>query len=263
MRIYHKLLSVSISIFSIGVYAQESPFQVSGGLAFSTLEENMVESESLGYQLSFGYNASKNLLFEIGYADFSAFSERDMNKSNFAMFGANLLLPVSDYASIYAGSGGAISKHDTSLTATIGVKYKISSNWYADFSYQKIFGLESNENNLFGSSDLYAFNTLLEYRFPNYASREHGRVINENSQDITFDVPVNEKVQSQISFLKEKSCKNTIKEYTVVQGDFLYKIARKFDVSLNDIIKLNPKFNTRNIDLIYPDEKIFYETVCY
>nr|WP_179947284.1 LysM peptidoglycan-binding domain-containing protein [Vibrio splendidus] len=223
----------------------------------------MVESESLGYQSSFGYNANENLLFEIGYVDFSAFSERDMNKSKFAMFGANLLLPVSDYASIYAGSGGAISKYDTNLTATIGFKYKISSNWYADFSYQKIFGLESNENDLLGSRDLYAFNTLLVYRFQNYASRDHGRIITEKSQDITFDEPVNKNSQSQLLFLEEKSCKNKIKEYTVVQGDFLYKIARKFDVSLNEIIKLNPKFNTRNIDLIYPNEKILYETVCY
>jgi nucleoid-associated protein YgaU len=46
----------------------------------------------------------------------------------------------------------------------------------------------------------------------------------------------------------------TSKDYIVVAGDNLSKIARKFDMTLSEIIKKNPQIE--NIDLIHPGDKI-------
>ena len=42
--------------------------------------------------------------------------------------------------------------------------------------------------------------------------------------------------------------------YTVVSGDTLYAIARKYALSLTELVALNPQI--RNINLIYPGDRI-------
>jgi hypothetical protein len=253
------LMSSIIAVFlSISASAQELPIQMSGGMTFSAFDDNMGQTEALGYKVSVGYNINENVLFELGYADFSAFSEPKKDSLEAIMIETDLLLPVSDFASLYAGVGGAISSDDTNLTASLGLKYQLSQNWSADLGYQGVFDLVRQQD------DLYAFNALLVYRFSRNEAAEGLSDINprpnidqlvEESTQVTM--PETQLV-SIVPIKKAPSCQQRLIEYRVASGDYLLKIARTFDISLEELLNANLNFNNRDLNLIYPGEKIVY-----
>lgn len=153
------ILLAAALMFVGDAVAQQSPIQVTGGMTFSAFDDDMGDTEALGYRAAIGYNINDNVLFELGYADFSAFSGKKSDNLRAMIVETDFLLPVSDYASFYTGMGGALSSQDTNLTASFGIKYQLSYNWYLDLSYQGIFDLVRKYD------DLYSFNTLLSYRF--------------------------------------------------------------------------------------------------
>ncbi|MGI9875938.1 LysM peptidoglycan-binding domain-containing protein [Vibrio chagasii] len=261
MNLISSIIAVFLSFLSICVSAEELPIQMSGGMTFSAFDDNMGQTEALGYKAAVGYNINKNVLFELGYADFSAFSEPEIDGLRAVMIETDLLLPVSDFASLYAGIGGALSSDDTNLTASLGLKYQLDQNWYADLGYQGVFDLVRQQD------DLYAFNALLVYRF---SSNE--AVLSEVNPRPNVQQPVEESTQvttsetqlaSIVPIKKAPSCQQRLIEYRVVSGDYLLKIARTFDVSLEELVDANLNFNNRDLNLIYPGEKISYpQLVC-
>nr|WP_236782827.1 LysM domain-containing protein [Aliivibrio fischeri] len=51
--------------------------------------------------------------------------------------------------------------------------------------------------------------------------------------------------------------------YRVKVGDYLYKLARKYNFTIDEFLKNNASFDQRNINLIYPGEVIkYYDNVC-
>ncbi len=255
--------SIIAVIISISASAEELPIQMSGGMTFSAFDDNMGKTEALGYKASVGYNINENVLFELGYADFSAFSDPEIDSLRAVMIETDLLLPVSDFASLYAGVGGALSSDDTNLTASLGLKYQLSKNWYADLGYQGIFDLVRQQD------DLYAFNALLVYRFSSIEATEDLSDINSKPNvgqlvEDPIQVSLSEPLLSPIDPVKKApSCQQRLIEYRVVSGDHLLKIARTFDISLDELVQANINFNNRNLNLIYPGEKIVYpQFVC-
>lgn len=250
-------------LFSASPYAKQLPIQVSGGMTFSAFDNNMVETEALGYKTELGYHINENVLFELGYADFSAFSEPEIDAPQMVTIETDLMLPVSQFSSIYAGIGGAFSSDDTNLTAALGLTYQLSLNWYADFGYQGVFDLVRQQD------DLYAFNALLVYRFSSNEVEEGLIDIKPRPNvDQPVEVPTTasttEVQQVPVTPLKKApTCQQHLLEYQVMPGDSLNQIARTFGISLEDILEENLSFNRRDINLIYPGEKVIYpKLVC-
>ncbi|MEZ8358364.1 outer membrane beta-barrel protein [Vibrio splendidus] len=256
------LMSSIIAVFlSISVSAEELPIQMSGGMTFSAFDDNMGQTEALGYKAAVGYNISENVLFELGYADYSAFSDSEIDSLRAVMVETDLLLPVSEFASLYAGVGGAFSSDDTNFTASLGLKYQLSKNWSADLGYQGVFDLARQQD------DLYAFNALLVYRF---SSNEAAEGLSDINPRPNVDQLVEESTQvsrpknqlaSIVPIKKAPSCQQRLVEYRVVPGDYLLRIARAFDSSLDELVEANPNLNNRDLNLIYPEEKILYPKV--
>lgn len=250
---------LTVLLLSVSTSAEELPIQMSGGMIFSAFDDHMRDTEALGYRASVGYHINDNVLFELGYADFSAFSDSEIDdRLRAVMVETDLLAPVSDYAAFYAGIGGALSNDGTNLTASIGLKYQFSQNWYADVGYQGVFDLVHKEH------DLYAFNALLVYRF---STDEQKKDLSDISQRPNLDKLTKKQPQIlapepkspiAIPVKKEPLCQENLIEYRVVYGDYLLLIARKFNTSLDDLVKINGSLNDRNLDLIYPGEKIIY-----
>ncbi|OEF94287.1 LysM peptidoglycan-binding domain-containing protein [Vibrio splendidus] len=263
MKKMNQMLSIIAVFLSTSVSAEELPIQMSGGMTFSAFDDNMGQTEALGYKAAVGYNINENVLFELGYADFSAFSEPEIDSLRAVMIDTDLLLPVSDFASLYAGIGGALSSDYTNLTASLGLKYQLGQNWYADLGYQGVFDLVRQQD------DLYAFNVQLVYRF---SSKEVEEVLSEVNPRPIVQRPVEEPTQvttqetqlaSIVPIKKAPSCQQRLIEYRVASGDYLHKIANTFDISLEELVDANLNFNNRDLNLIYPGEKIMYpQLVC-
>lgn len=250
------LISVFIAAFLvIDVSAEVSPVQVSGGMTFSAFDDNMGDTEALGYKASMGYYINENVLFKLGYADFSAFSDLEINSLRAVMLDTELLLPVSEFASLYAGFGGALSNDDTNLTAAVGLKYQLSQNWYADVGYQGVFDLVRQQD------DLYAFNTQLVYRFSNNKTTGSKDISPRPSGGKFVEAPTEVLIsesESLVTINKEPLCQKELIEYRIVAGDYLLKLARMFDIPLYKLVEENSSLNNRDLDIIYPGEKVVY-----
>ncbi|KOO12741.1 hypothetical protein AKJ18_22310 [Vibrio xuii] len=256
MKKMNLMLSFFAVIISISVSAEELPIQLSSGMTFSAFDDG--QTVALGYKASVGYNINENVLFELSYADFSAFSDPEIDSLRTTIIETDLLLPVSDFASLYAGIGGAFSNDDTNLTASLGLKYQLGQNWYADLGYQGVFDLVRQRD------DLYAFNVLLIYRL---SSDKAAKGLSDVNPRPSVKQLVEEPAQvttpktqlaSIIPIKKVPSCQQRLIEYRVVSGDYLLKITRKFDISLDELVDENLIFKNRDLNLIYPGEKIVY-----
>ena len=242
-----------------------SPYRISGGATLSVLDDDKKESESLGYKAMIGYTANDSALLEIGYANF-ALTDENINPF---LIELSWLYPISDFASLYFGGGGAFMDEGNSPTAKLGVQYQLDRNWYADVGYQGMFALDLQQD------DLYSFNIMVGYKFDS-KTRE---IITPESRPVTghteTQIPIIkqpvDKVQEpvvvepiaiepieQAVVKKIPRCEVKTALYQVIKGDHLYKIARYFNMSLEELLELNPKFENenRNLDLIYPDESI-------
>lgn len=243
---------------SINALADELPIHMSGGLTFSAFDDQMGQTEALGYKILAGYSFSENVLLELGYADFSAFSDSEIGNLRAVMIETDFLLPVSDFASLYAGVGGALSSDDTNLTASLGLKYQLSQNWSVDLGYQGVFDVVRQQD------DLYVFNALLAYRFSSNEVTEGLSDINPGPklsvfvEEPTQVLTAESQSKSIVSVKKPPSCQRRLVEYRVVPGDHLYQLARTFDISFDELVEVNKHLNNRNLDIILPGETLVY-----
>lgn len=243
-------------LLSTNTLAEVLPIQIGGGATVSVLDDNAKETEMIGYRASLGYQASDNVLFELGYADFSAFSGQATHNLQALMAETEFSLPVSEYAALYAGIGGAFSSDKTNLTSSIGLKYQLNQHWHADISYQGIFSEMRHD------ADLYAFNTQLFYRFSVDSTPPNTEnVIVRPSADIRVEHQANSRIKAtnllaETTPDKQRSCQTEPIEYRVVSGDHLLQISRMFDTDLKLLLDINSNLNSRNLNLIYPGETI-------
>lgn len=243
------------------------PFQISAGITAAVLDETKRDSESFGYKAMLGYRAADNVLLEFGYADFTLTDDSVADAAP-ALVELSLLHPLSDYASLYLGGGGAFNNDIRSLTAKLGLQFHVNRNWYADVGYQGIFDVEPYND------DLYSFNFMIGYRFSN--DTQKGNEVTLRPKDTSaLEVDVvhpEETIESAalvvsivtpppkklVEIEGRELCDIVDIQYEVQPGDYLNKIARNHKMSLVELLAINPKLDSRNLDLIYPGEVMNY-----
>ncbi|MGC9459340.1 porin family protein [Vibrio genomosp. F10] len=136
-----------------------SPFQIGSSVMFSVIDTNELSSEALGYKATLGYNMNKNVLLEVGYGNYRAFTN-SLSDITPVLTELKWKIPVSGYASLYVGGGFAFMNSDANPTAVLGINYQLTKHWFAELGYQSIFDIEASQ------SDLYALNFSFVYRFP-------------------------------------------------------------------------------------------------
>lgn len=247
----HYCLFALIAALPLVVSAEDmetaSPYYIKGGVNASILDDNKKESEAFGLEAMLGYHYNNDIFLEVGYQNFNLGRDDDLDLDAISLR-ANWLMPVSDYAAIYLGPGFSYINSEVSPSAQVGVQYQLSTNWVADVSYQGIFDV-----NALDDDDLYSFNLSFLYRFPSsqpYVEEEVEVVIPEPEQPVEV-IP------------KPKTCSLESEPYKLVEGDYLIKIADANNVTLRDILDLNPQLRGRDINLVYPGELINHPiTVC-
>ena len=98
----------------------------------------------------------------------------------------------------------------------------------------------------------------MNYKFPSKATDNYSNIDYELSRNIDrFNERNNE--LDEVELPKERSSKY-YDYYVVIKGDNLTKISRKLNLSLSDVVLANPQLSLmrNSIDLIYPDERIYY-----
>ncbi|MFV8458620.1 outer membrane beta-barrel protein [Vibrio owensii] len=250
MKYYYLL--VLIASLPSAVTAQDrdntSTYYLKGGINSSFLDDNKKESEAFGLEAMIGYRVGNDIFLETGYQTFNLDRDDDLDLDALSIR-TNWLMPVSEFADIYAGPGFSYINDGVSPSAQLGLQYQLSTNWVADVSYQGIFDINDLED------DLYSFNLSFLYRFP--SSQPYVE------EDVETIIPEPEIEQPVEVIPKPETCNLESKPYQLVKGDYLNKIAATNNVTLEDILDLNPQLKGRNINLVYPGETINYPvTVC-
>ncbi|MHC0041873.1 outer membrane beta-barrel protein [Vibrio campbellii] len=244
------LMTILVALPS-GVYAldntSDSSVYIKGGLNVSILDDSKKDSEAFGYEAGIGYQFSNDIFIEGSYQNFDMIRDDDIDLDALSLK-ANWLMPLSEYASVYAGAGFSWVNSDLSPTAQIGLHYALTNNWTAEIGYQGIFDIKEVKD------DLYAFNLAFLYRFP---SGQTPKPI-EDVTNIEKEPPVTE--QPHDIHPQPAICYFDSTPYTLVEGDYLNKIARLNDITLAKLLELNPQLIGRDINLVYPGEKINYPT---
>ncbi|APX06401.1 outer membrane beta-barrel protein [Vibrio campbellii] len=242
------LMTLTPSLALAEETAVASPYYVKGGLNASVLDDRKKDGEGFGFEVMAGFIYKHDIFLEAGYQGFDWLRD-DNIELNALTLKANWLMPVSDFAAIYAGPGVAYIESDVSPTAQLGLQYQLSTNWYADVGYQGIFDIDGLDD------DLYSFNVSFLYRFDNET-----KALKEEKVDLPEPPVVEEPAETVPDHIE---CNLESYPYRLVKGDYLLKIARANNLTLRDIIQLNPQLKGRNLDLVYPGELINYpRTVC-
>ncbi len=223
---------------------QPSPYYLKGGFNASVLDDNKKNSEAFGVEAMLGAEFDKGVLIEGGYQNFNLI-RNDLVELDAWTLRVNWKYPVSDYASVYAGGGGALVDSDFSPSAQLGIQYQLSRNWVADISYLGIFDIDKVDD------DLYSLNLSLAYRFPSSVPL----VVDEMPNVIA-------PVKSPVTIMPQPSiCAMEKRKYTLVKGDFLIKVANTYEMSLAQLIYLNPQLHGRDLNLVYPGESVKVSSV--
>ena len=255
-------LLILTGLLSSNVHAGEllAPFQFGFGAAVSSINDDIRENESLGYELSLGYQFNENFLLETAYADYQ-FTSMNVTPWITRLKG---MLPVSDYASLYLGGGVAVDKEVSSPLLSGGIKYQMSKNWVLDAGYQSIFKIEARDSTITSLLISVIYKPSLEsytpsiYRqeekvFKEEPKAEKPKLIKEDKVAVVDKPEVVEVEPIQ----KEEVCTVKSKEYKLNEGDYLYKIARENNMSFRELLTLNAEFvNRANQDLVYPGEVV-------
>lgn len=152
------ILALALTIFAFGVAlpaaAQQaaSPWYVRGAIGTSIYDlDGSSGNKGLSLNLGVGYALSKNILIELGYADFGSFTSSGLTGEAKSLYlGPVFSAGISDAVSIY-GRVAAASTSRTSSTSRfsesdraseilggIGLGYQYAPNMAATWEYQKV-----------------------------------------------------------------------------------------------------------------------------
>lgn len=160
------------------------------------------------------------------------------HRNTFSVGGSHQFQLVQDL-NLELGAGYAYR----STFVDYGLKYQLPGNITALAGYRFSFDDTEVNKNQFYTGLRFAFNHTKTWEEP-------------NTSILQVEVPV-AAPQSEKHGLENKPDTPLIKryQYTVKKGDWLIKIANKYNVTLSSLIENN---NFKNIDLIYPGETIYY-----
>ncbi|EKO5173723.1 outer membrane beta-barrel protein [Vibrio vulnificus] len=268
---FKKLTALSMFIYSIAGYATEydGEFYVTPKLDFvSQLDSKENDNFGLGYALDIGVPIYKLLSIEntMRYIDWNS----QQFKSNFLQYGALLKLnfPFTDRTN-FAISGGFLADLDIGNEARdkevnphvkIDVDYRINKNWSVVLGFNQSF----STNYL----DQYAYSLGMKYRFHTEKPTIESKPVCDcifTEEEVEISVQHNteeEKVVEPIIGYEPKEKPVTVDEtptidYVIKKDDFIHKICRKFNMSINEFISINKEhFSGRNLNYVYPGETV-------
>lgn len=267
-----KLIVLSPVIYSIAGYATEYEelFYITPKLDFvNQLNSEDSSDFGIGYALDVGVPVYKFVSFEntIRYINWNS----EQFNNNFLQYGALLKLnvPFTDKTN-FAVSGGFLADLDIGNEARdkevnpyvkFNVDYNINTNWAVVIGFNQSFSSDY--------LDQYAVSLGVKYRF-------HKKKLSVEPQSVRDNIFTEDKVDKVIQLVPEESkiVKSIIEEfsepapvtneeavstlyYVLEEGDYIYRICRKFNMSLDDFLRINKDyFAGRDLDYVYPGEVV-------
>lgn len=240
-----------------------------------SLESNLIKYNEISSRYDdFQYKANVYAL------DFSVIASFDITNrwSIFGRIGSSYnFIDKSIYSNVDGNKLKEIDSDQASLLVGAGVEYELTPAWNVRSEYRYI---DSVGDANVGTTDLSTLFFGLTYKFGNddkkeglvsewndinlIAAKEHrfnidenANVINKQSTNKVSDLETRKQLKNEeenqfVSVVKKQTSKIEIPNpYIVKEGDWLYKLRRKYSFDLDVIVEKN---NIENPDLIYPGQ---------
>lgn len=266
---FKKLIAVATAIYSIAGYAIEydESFYISPKLDFvNQLDSEDSSDFGIGYALDIGVPVYKFISIEntVRYIDWNS----EQFDSNFLQYGALLKLnfPFTDKTN-FALSGGFLADLDVGNEARdkevnpyvkLDVDYNINNNWAVVLGVNQSFSSDY--------LDQYAYSLGVKYKFYKEKATVEPQpacdciFTEEKVEEVVQPVPEEPKVVEPTiekvpePELNKQEVKSTL-DYVLKEGDYIYQICRRFNMSLDEFVSMNKDyFSGRNLDYVYPGE---------
>ncbi|NIY82536.1 outer membrane beta-barrel protein [Vibrio hepatarius] len=266
---FKKLIAVATAIYSIASYAIEydESFYISPKLDFvNQLDSEDSSDFGIGYALDIGVPVYKFVSIEntVRYIDWNS----EQFDSNFLQYGALLKLnfPFTDKTN-FALSGGFLADLDVGNEARdkevnpyvkLDVDYNINNNWAVVLGVNQSFSSDY--------LDQYAYSLGVKYKFYKEKATVEPQpacdciFTEEKVEEVVQPVPEEPKVVEPTiekvpePELNKQEVKSTL-DYVLKEGDYIYQICRRFNMSLDEFVSMNKDyFSGRNLDYVYPGE---------
>ncbi len=269
---FKKLIAVTTIIYSIAGYATEydESLYITPKLDFvNQLDSEDSSDFGLGYALDIGVPVYKFVSIEntIRYIDWNS----DQFESNFLQYGTLLKLnyPFTEKTN-FALSGGFLADLDVGSEARdkevnpyvkLDVDYNINNNWAVVLGFNQSFSSDY--------LDQYAYSLGVKYKFYKEKATVEPQPVcdcifpEEKVEEVVQPVPEEPKIVEPIikevpepkPILKQE-VKPTL-SYILKEGDYIYQICRKFNMSLDEFVNMNKAyFAGRDLDYVYPGEVV-------
>ncbi|MCU8406054.1 LysM peptidoglycan-binding domain-containing protein [Vibrio vulnificus] len=267
-----KMIIFATVIFSIvgSATEYEKSLYITPKLDFVNLLNSEDSSDfGLGYVLDIGVPIYKFVYLEntIRYIDWNS----EKFDSNFLQYGSLLKLnfPFTDKTNL-AFSGGFLADLDVGSEARgkevnpfvkFEVDYNINNNWTIVLGFNQSFSSDY--------LDQYAYSLGVKYKFYKehptaepqpvceciFAEEKVEEVVQLVAEEQKMVKPIIEEVPKPTPVVNQE-VKPTL-EYVIKEGDYIYQICRKFNMSLDEFVNVNKAyFSGRDLDYVYPGEVV-------
>lgn len=267
---FKKLIAVATVIYSIAGYATEydESFYITPKLDFvNQLNSEDSSDFGLGYALDIGVPVYKFVSIEntIRYIDWNS----DQFESNFLQYGTLLKLnyPFTEKTN-FSLSGGFLADLDVGNEARdkevnpyvkLDVDYNINNNWAVVLGFNQSFSSDY--------LDQYAYSLGVKYKFYEEKPTTEPQPVcdciftEEKVEEVLQPAPAEPKVVEPIieevlepTLVVKQEVKPTL-EYVLKEGDYIYQICHRFNMSLDEFVNMNKVyFASRDLDYVYPGE---------
>ncbi len=222
--------------------ADLSTFYV-GGKGLHSVYESSQEKDAVGIEGRLGVEW-RYLQAELGLASLALGKDESINPFVFRVKSA---FEVAPDTRLYVGGGGAAIDGTVRPEVSAGLMYQMTPSWSVDAGYQMLLNAPSLND------DVVSFGLGIVYR---------------PLVDAVKVIPDEEVLPSpsdlftpEVDVIPVPVCEVVTNSHVVVEGDYLIKIAHRYQMPLLQLLSLNERrLSERNIDLIYPGEVIYYQT---
>ncbi|MFM2642166.1 LysM peptidoglycan-binding domain-containing protein [Vibrio chagasii] len=239
-------------------FADASPFYIGADVTNAGKTNSEVSDTAFGGQILLGYDLSKTWSLEAStgyYGHIKTMEEPDLpysdvheerfNGTDISLLGT---LPLSRHYNFYAGVGSLLEGSEWSPITLLGIEYEYDALLTMKFGYKFVFSDNSEK-------DLQILSVGMRYHFPTQAETEPEPFVYDNiSVSSTSEVTVYK--PKLVAEVEPQTCDPI--RYVVKPDDWLLKIARKHQLSFEELKQFNHSFtDLKDINLIYSGDVVF------
>ena len=249
IRIGHKLILLTVLMSSYAL-ADDTGFFIGSDLQLLTTDDSSHDEDdnltATGLSLTAGYKFNHYIGVETSYS----VSDDFINDDGFNHVDASLMgyLPLSDVFDLYLGVGAAVYNSHVLGKAKVGISYQFNDNfsWLAGYTfYSEPHDWDSSVN---------TFDIGFRYRFSQS---------NVETQNVSITRPVETLIPEpikQVEPVYKPECykKTIVDSYVIKKGDWLFKIAKKFNLDSDKFFNLNSHYinSLKDINVIQPGDVV-------